>query len=55
MFTSFLKITLRNLYREKMYAFINIFGLSIAIACCIILGLYLRSELTYDRHNTRHR
>ena len=55
MFTSFLKITLRNLYREKMYALINISGLSIAIACCLILGLWLHSELTYDRHNVRYK
>jgi len=55
MASSFLKITLRSLYREKMYAVINISGLSLAIACCLILGLYLRSELTYDRHNTKHR
>jgi len=55
MFSSFLKITLRNLYREKVYALINLSGLSIAIACCLILGLWLRSELTYDRHHTRHR
>ena len=55
MFTSFLKITLRNLYREKMYAIINISGLSIAIACCLILGLWLHSELTYDRHNVRYK
>jgi putative ABC transport system permease protein len=55
MFTNFLKVTIRNLYREKMYAIINILGLSLAIACCIILGLYLRSELTYDRHNTKHK
>ncbi len=55
MFSSFLKITLRNLYREKMYALINISGLSIAIACCLIIGLYLKSELTYDRHHERHR
>ncbi|MGD9158062.1 MAG: FtsX-like permease family protein [Desulfobacteraceae bacterium] len=52
---AFLKITIRNLYREKMYALINIAGLSLAIACCLILGLYLRSELTYDRHNPKHR
>jgi putative ABC transport system permease protein len=55
MFTNFLKVTLRNLYREKMYAIINIFGLSLAIACCIILGLWLRSELTYDRHHTKYK
>jgi len=53
MFRNYLKMTLRNLYREKMYAAINIFGLSIAIACVLILGLYLRSELTYDHHNVK--
>ena len=52
---SFLKITIRNLYREKMYAVINIAGLALAIACCLILGLYLRSELTYDQHNPKYR
>jgi len=55
MFSSFFKVAIRNLYREKMYALINISGLSIAIACCVILGLYLKSELTYDRHNTKHK
>ena len=55
MASTFLKTTLRSLYREKMYAVINIAGLSLAIACCLILGLYLRSELTYDQHNTKHR
>ncbi len=54
MFSNFIKITLRNLYREKMYASINIAGLSLAVACFLMLGLYLRSELTYDRHNTKH-
>ncbi len=55
MASSFLKTTLRNLYREKMYAMINIAGLSLAIACCLILGLYLRSQLTYDKHNTKYK
>lgn len=50
-----LKITFRKLKREKMYALINICGLSLAITCCLILGLYLRSELTYDRHYTGHK
>ena len=50
-----LKITLRNLYREKLYALLNIFGLSLAIACCLILGLYLKSELTYDQHFKKYK
>ncbi len=52
---TFLKTAIRNLYREKIYAAINIAGLSLAIACCIILGLYLRSELTYDKHNKNYK
>jgi putative ABC transport system permease protein len=48
------KISLRTLYREKRYAAINIAGLSLAIACLVILGLYLRSELTYDQHYEGH-
>ena len=52
---SFLKTTFRNLYREKIYAVINVAGLSLAIACCLILGFYLRGELTYDQHNAKHR
>lgn len=46
----FLKITLRRLYREKLYTLINIAGLSLGIACITIIGLYLHVELTYDRH-----
>jgi putative ABC transport system permease protein len=49
------KAAIRTLYREKAYAVINLSGLSLAIACCLILGLYLRSELTYDQHHLRHK
>lgn len=55
MFLNFIKVTLRTLYREKVYAIINIAGLSLAIACCLILGLWLYSELTYDRHNKQYK
>jgi putative ABC transport system permease protein len=55
MASSDVKATWRTLYREKSYALINLCGLSLAIACCLILGLYLRSELTYDKHNTRYK
>jgi putative ABC transport system permease protein len=55
MANSDIKATWRTLYREKAYALINLCGLSLAIACSLILGLYLRSELTYDRHNTRYK
>lgn len=54
MIGNYLKIMMRNLYREKVYAVINISGLALGIACCMVLALYLRSELTYDRHNEKH-
>ena len=41
----------RTLLRDKLYTLINIAGLSLAIASCLVLGMYLRSELTYDRYN----
>ncbi len=43
-------VLFRNLRRERLYAAINIAGLSLGIACCLILGLFLKSELTYDQH-----
>ncbi len=55
MANSEIKAALRTFYREKSYALINLSGLALAIACCLILGLYLRSELTYDRHHTKYR
>jgi len=54
MFKNYLKITLRNLYRHKLYALINIFGLTLGLGCCLILSLYILSELSYDRHYDDH-
>ncbi|HET8698047.1 MAG TPA: ABC transporter permease, partial [Gammaproteobacteria bacterium] len=45
---------LRSLLRHKLYALINIAGLALAIASCLVLGLFMRSELGYDRHNALH-
>ena len=54
MFKNYLKITLRNLYRHKLYALINIFGLTLGLGCCLILSLFILSELSYDRHWDNH-
>ncbi|MEX2132272.1 MAG: FtsX-like permease family protein [Pseudohongiellaceae bacterium] len=54
MFKNYLRITLRKLYREKLYALINVFGLTLGISCCLILGLYIVGELSYDRHHVNH-
>ena len=53
MLTNYLKIAYRNLVRQKGYAFINIAGLVVGIACCVLIGTYLYEELSYDRHHTQ--
>jgi putative ABC transport system permease protein len=52
--SSAVKVALRNLKREKLYALLNVAGLALGIACCLVLSLYLWSELTYDRHHVNH-
>src|SRR5215831_17938060 len=49
------KIALRTLARDKSYALINVVGLAIAIACCLLLGEYLHSELTYDQSHENYK
>lgn len=53
MFQNYFKIAFRNLIRTKVYSFINIFGLSLGVACCLLLSLYVRDEFGYDRHHQR--
>jgi putative ABC transport system permease protein len=49
MFTNYLKIALRNILKHKSYAFVNIAGLAVGIACCLLILLYVQDELSYDR------
>ena len=51
MISNYLKIALRNLLRQKSYSLINIVGLAVGIACCIVIMLYVQDELSYDRFN----
>ena len=37
--------------RNKAYTFINIAGLSVGVACCLILALYIQDEMSYDKHH----
>ncbi len=48
LFWNFIKIVLRKIKRQKGYSFINITGLAIGMACCIVMVLYIHSELTFD-------
>ncbi|MCK5058451.1 MAG: ABC transporter permease [Candidatus Aminicenantes bacterium] len=49
MFNNYIKVVLRNISRNKLYSFLNIAGLAIGIACCILILLYVQDELSYDR------
>ena len=44
----YLLVALRTLLRHKRYSFINLFGLSIGIACCTLIYLYVDHELRHD-------
>ena len=48
MFRNYLIVAVRNLVRHKIYSFINISGLAIGMAFCILTFLYVRNEWTYD-------
>ena len=49
MFLNDLKFSLRMMGRNKWYAAISIFGLSLGISCCVLIGLFVADELSYDR------
>ena len=49
MLRNFLKITLRNLFKNKLYSAINILGLSIGIVCSILIWLWVSDEVSFDK------
>ena len=51
MIRNYLKVTIRNMVRNKLFTFINIFGMSISLACCIILFIYTNNELNFDKYH----
>ena len=50
MLKNYLKIAVRNLMRNKVYSAINIIGLAIGVASCILIFLYVQDELSYESH-----
>ena len=51
MLENFLKTTFRNLWKNKTYSFLNIFGLAAGIACAGLIFLWVENELQYDHNN----
>lgn len=53
MLRNYFKVALRNLLKERLYAGINLFGLSIGIAVAVLLLLYVQDEWSFDRFHTK--
>ena len=45
----YIKITFRKIKRQKSYSFINIVGLSVGMACFLLILTWIQFELSYDR------
>jgi putative ABC transport system permease protein len=53
MLKNYLKVALVNLKKHKAFSFINIFGLAIGMACCILIAVYVFHELSYDKFHEK--
>jgi putative ABC transport system permease protein len=51
MLKSYLLVALRLLRRQPGYAILNVAGLGIGVACCLLIALFVRNELAFDRHH----
>ena len=54
MIKNYFKIAFRNLWRHKIFSFINIMGLAVGMTAFFLIMLYVKFELTYDAFNTKH-
>lgn len=52
MIRNYFKTAFRNLWRNKGFSLINIVGLSVGLACCMLIFLYTMDEVSYDKFNT---
>lgn len=53
MLRNYITIAWRNISRQKFYTLINVLGLAVGIAACLLIGLYICDELQYDRYNDK--
>jgi putative ABC transport system permease protein len=53
MFRNYIKIAWRNLLRNRAFSAINIIGLAIGLASCMLISLYVLDELSFDRYNDK--
>jgi putative ABC transport system permease protein len=53
MFRNYSLVAWRNLVKKKAYSFINIFGLGLGMACCLLIFMFVQDELSYDNYHTK--
>ena len=51
MLKNYITVALRSLGRQKGFAALNIIGLAVGLACCLLIGTYVHHETTYDQHH----
>ena len=51
MIKNYLKIAWRNVLKNKLFSAINVFGLSVGMTCCMLLLLYIQSEISFDHYH----
>lgn len=52
MFRNYFKIAIRNLLKYRFISFINLFGLTVGLTCCLLITTYILNELSYDKYNS---
>jgi len=55
MYRNYLKITLRNIVRYRGYTFINVTGLALGLACCILIMLWVTDEISFDKFHNNYK
>ncbi|MBX2927506.1 MAG: ABC transporter permease [Saprospiraceae bacterium] len=53
MFKINLTLAIRNLLKYKGFSFINLFGLTVGFTCCLLIGIYIANELSFDRYHEK--
>lgn len=53
MLRNYLTVAIRSILKDKFYSLINVFGLTLGIASCIFIAIYINDELSFDRFNTK--
>ena len=53
MIRNYLKVAFRSIFRNKLTAFINIAGLSLAMACAILIYLFVSDEISYEKYHSK--